>query len=144
MSRIDRDMYVCIYHVNIYSRVYQICCMQIGTYVGMHYINVFVFITYIYMYSSLRDCQRVPGMSHINRDIYVCVYMCSSADDCQRVPYMSYRQAYIYIYIYIYIMYVFICQQILWGGYDQQAPQNDRSLLQNIGSFIGLFCKRDL
>ena len=33
---------------------------------------------------------------------------------------------------------------VLWGGYDEQAPSNYRSLLQNIVSFIGLFCKRDL
>ena len=32
----------------------------------------------------------------------------------------------------------------LWGGYGQQDRLNDRSLLQNIVSFIGLFCKRDL
>ena len=32
----------------------------------------------------------------------------------------------------------------IWDGYDQQAPLNCRSLLQNIVSFIGLFCKRDL
>jgi len=33
---------------------------------------------------------------------------------------------------------------IIWGGYDQQAPEKYRSLVQNIVSFIGLFCKRDL
>ena len=32
----------------------------------------------------------------------------------------------------------------LWGGYGQQDRLNYRSLLQNIVSFIGLFCKRDL
>ena len=32
----------------------------------------------------------------------------------------------------------------VWGGYDEYAPLNHRSLLQNIVSFIGLFCKRDL
>ena len=31
-----------------------------------------------------------------------------------------------------------------WGGYDWWAPKNYRSLLQNIVSFIGLVCKRDL
>ena len=35
-------------------------------------------------------------------------------------------------------------QQSLQGGYDQQAPYNYGSLLQNIVSFIGHFCKRDL
>ena len=43
---------------------------------------------------------------------------------------------------------VYMCQQspmyMLWGGYDWQAPQNYTSLLQNIISFIGLFCTRDL
>ena len=32
----------------------------------------------------------------------------------------------------------------LWGGFDQKAPENYRSLLQNIVSLVGLFCKRDL
>ena len=32
---------------------------------------------------------------------------------------------------------------VLWGGYYQQALENYRSLLQNIVSFIRLFCKRD-
>jgi len=32
----------------------------------------------------------------------------------------------------------------VWGGYDKQTPQNYGCLLQNIVSFIGLFCKRDL
>jgi len=31
---------------------------------------------------------------------------------------------------------------LLWGGYDQWAPQNYRSLVQNIVSFIGLFGKK--
>jgi len=29
-------------------------------------------------------------------------------------------------------------------GYEEKAPYNYRSLLQNIVSFIGLFCKRNL
>ena len=35
-------------------------------------------------------------------------------------------------------------QILVWGGYDQQAHSNYRSVLQNVVSFIGLFCKRDL
>jgi len=31
----------------------------------------------------------------------------------------------------------------IWGGYDEWAAWNYKSLLQNIVSFIGLFCKRD-
>jgi len=34
--------------------------------------------------------------------------------------------------------------RVLWGGCNWKAAKNDRSLLQNILSFIGLFCKRDL
>ena len=34
--------------------------------------------------------------------------------------------------------------QIRMVGYDQSAPQNYRYLLQNIVSFIVLFCERDL
>jgi len=33
---------------------------------------------------------------------------------------------------------------ILWDGYDFQAPSNYSSVLQNIVSLIGFFCKRDL
>jgi len=33
---------------------------------------------------------------------------------------------------------------LLWGGYSQWDRLNCRSLLQNIVSFIGFFCKRDL
>jgi len=32
----------------------------------------------------------------------------------------------------------------VWGGYGQWDRLNYRSLLQNIVSFIRLFCKRDL
>ena len=32
---------------------------------------------------------------------------------------------------------------VLWGGYGSKDRLNHRSLLQNIVSFIGLFCKRD-
>jgi len=32
----------------------------------------------------------------------------------------------------------------LLGGYDEEAPSNYSSLLQNIISLIGLFCKRDM
>jgi len=40
----------------------------------------------------------------------------------------------------------FIFEKLLrvWGGYGQWDRLNYRSLLQNIVSFIGLFCKRDL
>jgi len=33
------------------------------------------------------------------------------------------------------------CSLHTWGGYDEQAPENYRSLLQNVVSFVGLFCK---
>jgi len=36
------------------------------------------------------------------------------------------------------------CIISVWGAYDQYAPLNCKSLLLNIVSFIGLFCKRDL
>jgi len=29
----------------------------------------------------------------------------------------------------------------IWGGYDEWAPSNNRSLLQNVVPFIGLFAK---
>jgi len=32
----------------------------------------------------------------------------------------------------------------VWGGYGQHDRLTYRSLLQNIVSFIGLFCKRDI
>jgi len=32
----------------------------------------------------------------------------------------------------------------LWSGYDFDTPSNYSSPLQNMVSFIGLFCKRDL
>jgi len=37
-----------------------------------------------------------------------------------------------------------VCHECIWGGYGQQDRSNYRSLLQNIVSFIGLFCKKDL
>jgi len=54
---------------------------------------------------------------------------------------------YIYVYIHIYIqilIYVYVVGGNVWGGYAQKDRLNHRSLLQNIVSFIGLFCKRDL
>jgi len=30
----------------------------------------------------------------------------------------------------------------VWGGYDEQAPEKYRSLLQNIVSFVGLFLQK--
>ena len=39
-----------------------------------------------------------------------------------------------YIHVYIWV----------WGGYDEWASLDYRSLLQDIVSFIGLFCKRFL
>ena len=36
------------------------------------------------------------------------------------------------------------CLFSVCGGYGQQAPLNYRPLLQNLVSFVGLFCKRDL
>ena len=39
---------------------------------------------------------------------------------------------------------ILLCTLRRWGGYDQQAPSNYWSHLQNIVSLIGLFCKRDL
>jgi len=36
------------------------------------------------------------------------------------------------------------CDAVIWGGYGYQDRLNYSSLLQNIVSFIGLFCKRDL
>ena len=51
------------------------------------------------------------------------------------------KSAYMYMYIkkkkteYVYA--------VLWGGYDEKALSEYESLLQNIVSSIGLFCKRD-
>jgi len=39
---------------------------------------------------------------------------------------------------------VYSLTSAIGGGYGQQDRLNHRSLLQNIVSFIGLFCKRDL
>ena len=67
-----------------------------------------------------------------------------------------YVYIYIYIYIYMYI-YIYICKYThthvyiytkSTGRHDPNyihaCVKKNRSLLQNMVSFIGLFCKRDL
>jgi len=44
-------------------------------------------------------------------------------------------------------VFVDVCESVFvrpMGWLREQAPSNCRSLSQNISSFIGLFCKRDL
>jgi len=43
-------------------------------------------------------------------------------------------------------MNIYVCLVVYtrWGGYSYLAPLNYGSLLQNVVSFIGLFCKRAL
>ena len=55
-------------------------------------------------------------------------------------------QVYIYIYVCVYMYTYHVIRSVctLWCDYDSSAPLNHRSLLQNVVSFIRLFCKRDL
>ena len=95
---------------------------------------------YIYTYSVY--------MPHI-----LCLSRCQQvqmSDDIHTVYAISAHSHFVFIhtlyFVFVSIPYI-LCvsrRQQLWGGYDQQAPYNGRSLLQNIVCFIGLFCKRDL
>ena len=61
--------------------------------------------------------------------------------------YANVHEMHVYMCICVYICiyaYVFSICIYIQGGYGQQDRLNYRSLLQNIVSFVGLFCKRDL
>ena len=68
-------------------------------------------------------------------------------EHCVHTWNMSFTYLLLYIYeiclVHIYCSRAMHIYQI-WGGYDWWAPENLRSLLQNMVSFIGFFCKRDL
>jgi len=77
--------------------------------------------------------------------IYVCIYLCVYIFMCIYI----YMCIYIHKYIIYWVEYSFSNNvhrriQLVWGGYGQSDWLNYRSLLQNIVSFVWLFCKRDL
>ena len=47
-------------------------------------------------------------------------------------------------FLFTYVGHMLEREMLIWGGFNEKAPQNCRSLLQNIVSFTGLFCIRDL
>ena len=89
---------------------------------GMHIYMYICVCIYIYMYVYLCICMYIS---------YICMY----------ISYM-----YIYMYMYVYVCTcIYVCMYETDPGYlCIHLPDPYRSVWQNIVSFIGLFCKRDL
>ena len=83
--------------------------------------------------------QQNPLLCALSTCVCVCVCLCISV--CAEL-----QQGLDQKFDQVSVKYRFWVQEVdsVWGGYGQQDRLNLRSLLQNIVSFIGLFCKRDL
>ena len=100
-----------------------------------------------YVQVSLRDreAHHIDGYS-----IYLSPFLCSAIEKgitCgAQVSFRVYQLFYCVQIFFAVCIHVCSCAQMssIVYGFDQQAPSNCRSLLQNIVSFIGLFYNRDL
>ena len=84
--------------------------------------------------------------------IYLCTYICTCAYKCV-LPTCTEIYTYVHVsttfhtHIYIHVhMYICICMRAsnIYGNSHVCIRFHSRSLLQNIVTFVGLFCKRDL
>ena len=105
-----------------------------------------VLIVYMYacVYIVIRQCLwcRLTAVSLVScvikTSVHVCMYViwqCLwSRVTAVSLEWCDIKTSCAFGYVYI----------AIWGGYGSYDRLNYRSLLQNILSFVGLFCKRDL
>jgi len=126
-------IYRCVYthtYIHTHIHIYMLLALHIYIYLHMYiYIHTYIYISmymYVYIYTMLAHLSPT-ALASSKIHTYIYVYMCMFI-------YIHYMHAYIYIYVCIHIYHV--------GS--PSTHKRDNILLQNIVSFIGLFCKRDL
>jgi len=144
-------IYTCIYtytdtHICVYVYVYDIQTFETTADMFWHFMqkqrsNTAKALLACSIVSLTTTGARVPVCVCICVCFCVCVYVCGYVSASVSVSICVFVGVYFCLCVCVYMLQK---HRLIVVGYGKWDRLNDRSLLQNIVSFVGLFCKRNL